>query len=33
MVGLFIKVDEMEHFILVEEYIVYSNYNKSNSFI
>lgn len=27
------KVDEVEHFILAERYILYSDYNKSNSFI
>lgn len=33
MIVLFIQVDEVEHFILAERYIVYSDYNKSNSFI
>lgn len=32
-IGLFIKVDEMEHFTLAERYIVYLNFNKGNSFI
>lgn len=33
MIGLFIKVDEMEHLTLAEGYIVYLNFNKGNSFI
>lgn len=33
MMVLFIKVGEVEHFILAERYIVSSDYNKSNSFI
>lgn len=32
-IGLFSKVDEMEHFTLAEGYIVYLNFNKGNSFI
>lgn len=33
MIGLFTKVDEMEHFTLAEGYIVYLHFNKGNSFI